>query len=267
MSVCANHSEYLYVLLHAQVIQDPHALHIDDADATHVMSPVAAAMATGEGSVSTTSQSTGHVATSKSSGVRGSVAATGNSRGATAGIRRSSSAGKDSGMASSANSLTSQDEDTEENSQKQGQGQSDHTHSLDIDSETTAQVLSDVSSITSMHPVNEIGHSSSSSRTQRQSQTAGCASSGTRQEHAHVSASSGCVGFESSLDGSISAPSESCWAQLLSISPFHSPTSMSVNHIPVGDDGWPLPEDYYEQLGFLIEQEAELKAKGRQVMS
>eukprot|EP00117_Sycon_ciliatum_P028005 scpid46030/ scgid6031/ len=104
-----------------QVIQDPHALHIDDADAAHVMSPVAAAMATGEGSVSTgatASQSTGHVATSKSSGERGSVAATGNSRRATVGVRQSSSAGKDSGMASSANSLTSQDEDTEENSQK-----------------------------------------------------------------------------------------------------------------------------------------------------
>eukprot|EP00117_Sycon_ciliatum_P041055 scpid43586/ scgid6031/ len=106
---------------HVQVIQDPHALHIDDADAAHVMSPVAAAMATGEGSVSTgatASQSTGHVATSKSSGERGSVAATGNSRRATVGVRQSSSAGKDSGMASSANSLTSQDEDTEENSQK-----------------------------------------------------------------------------------------------------------------------------------------------------
>eukprot|EP00117_Sycon_ciliatum_P047531 scpid93099/ scgid33948/ len=104
-----------------QVIQDPHALHIDDADAAHVMSPVAAAMATGEGSVSTgatASQSTGHVATSKSSGERGSVAATGNSRRATVGVRQSSSAGKDSGMASSANSLTSQDEDTEEKRQK-----------------------------------------------------------------------------------------------------------------------------------------------------
>eukprot|EP00117_Sycon_ciliatum_P045322 scpid90897/ scgid32587/ len=143
-----------------QVIQDPHALHIDDADAAHVMSPVAAAMATGEGSVSTgatASQSTGHVATSKSSGERGSVAATGNSRRATVGVRQSSSAGKDSGMASSANSLTSQDEDTEENSQKQGQGQSDHTHSLDV------------SSITSIHSVNDISHSSS--RAQRQSQT------------------------------------------------------------------------------------------------
>eukprot|EP00117_Sycon_ciliatum_P011389 scpid87784/ scgid12888/ len=106
---------------HVQVIQDPHALHIDDADAAHVMSPVAAAMATGEGSVSTgatASQSTGHVATSKSSGERGSVAATGNSRRATVGVRQSSSAGKDSGMASSANSLTSQDEDTEEKRQK-----------------------------------------------------------------------------------------------------------------------------------------------------
>eukprot|EP00117_Sycon_ciliatum_P047443 scpid88227/ scgid33886/ len=145
---------------HVQVIQDPHALHIDDADAAHVMSPVAAAMATGEGSVSTgatASQSTGHVATSKSSGERGSVAATGNSRRATVGVRQSSSAGKDSGMASSANSLTSQDEDTEENSQKQGQGQSDHTHSLDV------------SSITSIHSVNDISHSSS--RAQRQSQT------------------------------------------------------------------------------------------------
>eukprot|EP00117_Sycon_ciliatum_P027244 scpid90916/ scgid22180/ len=155
-----------------QVIQDPHALHIDDADAAHVMSPVAAAMATGEGSVSTgatASQSTGHVATSKSSGERGSVAATGNSRRATVGVRQSSSAGKDSGMASSANSLTSQDEDTEENSQKQGQGQSDHTHSLDIDSETAAQVLPDLSGKTSMHPVYDIGHSSS--RAQRQSQT------------------------------------------------------------------------------------------------
>eukprot|EP00117_Sycon_ciliatum_P017328 scpid42992/ scgid16367/ len=384
---------------HVQVIQDPHALHIDDADAAHVMSPVAAAMATGEGSVSTgatASQSTGHVATSKSSGERGSVAATGNSRRATVGVRQSSSAGKDSGMASSANSLTSQDEDTEENSQKpanvqktgevfkdfvssaasvpggwsynsnnqgtsstrqgvtsssrgqgftsnntaivhdslvgtssgpardaatcpiatssvarnaaptpvptasipaatrpaltsaaassadgasapslanipyhsigagplkQGQGQSDYTPSLDIDSETAAQVLSDVSSITSMHPVNEIGHSSSS-RTQRQSQTAGCASSGTCQEQARLPTLSGCLGSESLLG--IARTSELQWAQPRFVSPLPSQRSLPANPIPLHADVWPLPVYNTEQFGLPTKQEMPFEGEGNQ---
>eukprot|EP00117_Sycon_ciliatum_P025516 scpid53831/ scgid6031/ len=236
---------------HVQVIQDPHALHIDDADAAHVMSPVAAAMATGEGSVSTgatASQSTGHVATSKSSGERGSVAATGNSRRATVGVRQSSSAGKDSGMASSANSLTSQDEDTEENSQKQGQGQSDHTHSLDV------------SSITSIHSVNDISHSSS--RAQQQGQTAGCASSGTCQEQARLPTLSGCLGSESLLG--IARTSELQWAQPRFVSPLPSQRSLPANPIPLHADVWPLPVYNTEQFGLPTKQEMPFEGEGNQ---
>eukprot|EP00117_Sycon_ciliatum_P023971 scpid45865/ scgid20244/ len=373
-----------------QVIQDPHALHIDDADAAHVMSPVAAAMATGEGSVSTgatASQSTGHVATSKSSGERGSVAATGNSRRATVGVRQSSSAGKDSGMASSANSLTSQDEDTEENSQKpanvqktgevfkdfvssaasvpggwsynsnnqgtsstrqgvtsssrgqgftsnntaivhdslvgtssgpardaatcpiatssvarnaapttvhtasipaatrpalasatanipnhsigagpqkQDQGQSDYTQRSDIDAETiiasAEKVLRNLSNVTFEHPVNDIGHSSS--RAQRQSQTAGCASSGTCQEQARLPTLSGCLGSESLLG--IARTSELQWAQPRFVSPLPSQRSLPANPIPLHADVWPLPVYNTEQFGLPTKQEMPFEGEGNQ---